>query len=171
MLVSEVQSQENTGLDPCCAAFAEGDESMRDACTVVSEIVTTGLFLGNLGTCFKWEVMQLKFSLPEAMTIVKEEETEEFTKRSVDECCQAHVDGDDFLEDACTFRITELPPELTYDEAQMCRSKIVTRTETVLPESMVVVDVELSESFTDTDLDACCLRFSNGDEAFKDACF
>ena len=53
----------------------------------------------------------------------------------------------------------------------MCRSKIVTRTETVLPESMVVVDVKLSESFTDTNLDACCLSFSNGDEAFKDACF
>ena len=103
-LISEEQSLENAGLDPCCAAFAEGDQSLRDACVVSSEIVTTGLFLGDLGTCFKWEVMKLSFSLPEAMTVVKEEEAEEFTKRSIDECCQAHVDGDDYLEEACVRR-------------------------------------------------------------------
>lgn len=77
------------------------------------------------------------------MTLVSEEEITSFSAESLDECCQAFIDGgNDSMEDACDIRVAALPSELLYDDINMCRTKIVIRTEHFLQDAMSLVRTE-----------------------------
>ena len=66
------------------------------------------------------------------------------------------------MEDACDIRSFVFPPELLYDDINMCRTRMVTRTEYFLQDAMSLVRTEDSESFSPEDDDVCCQAFGNG---------
>ena len=86
------------------------------------------------------------------MTVIKTEESEEFTAESADQCCMAFVDGDASLREACEIDETSFD-DLVYDEDNMCRLRTVTRTEFTLPDAMTLVKTEDEEFFTPNDRD------------------
>ena len=74
------------------------------------------------------------------------------------------------MQDACEVTITELPPELLFDDVNGCRIRQVTRTELVLPVTMSVVKSDDVESFIDESMDTCCLSYGDYNDEFVGSC-
>ena len=76
----------------------------------------------------------------------------------------------DSMEDACDIRVNVLPSELLYDDINMCRTKMVTRTEYFLQDAMSLVGTDDSETFSIENDDVCCQAFGNGQDSLQEAC-
>ena len=47
---------------------------------------------------------------------------------SLDKCCQAFIDGDNSMQEACQTTVEDLNPVLLYDDVNLCHTKSVRRT-------------------------------------------
>ena len=157
-----------TILDDCCLAFIDGNDLMQGACQtqIIPVLDDSNLVYDETNLCRSMTVTQTEFILPVAQTVVNTEATISFTPQSLDACCLSFIEGNEELRGVCEVSITKFHPQLVYDDLNMCRTRLVTRTELILPDSQNVAMTDDKEIFMPESIDKCCQAFIVGDVSF-----